>query len=37
MNYIIRAARENDCNELSELKHKVWQTTYYKDFRCFSS
>lgn len=28
MNYIIRLAREDDCNELAKLKHKVWQTTY---------
>ena len=28
MNYIIRLATEDDCNELAKLKHKVWQTTY---------
>lgn len=28
MNYNIRLANENDCNELSRLKHEVWETTY---------
>ena len=39
MNYIIRMARENDCNELSELKYKVWQTTYrgiYPDYKFYN-
>ena len=28
MSYIIRLANENDCKELSELKHQVWTETY---------
>ena len=28
MNYIIRLANQNDCKELSELKHQVWTETY---------
>ena len=28
MNYIIRLASEKDCNELSKVKHNVWETTY---------
>lgn len=28
MEYIIRLATENDCNQLSILKHNVWETTY---------
>jgi len=26
--YIIREANENDCKELSHIKHTVWETTY---------
>ncbi len=28
MNYIIRLAKEEDAEELSKLKHEVWNTTY---------
>ena len=28
MNYTIRLANQNDCKELSELKHQVWTETY---------
>lgn len=28
MSYIIRLAKEEDCNELSKLKHDVWNETY---------
>ena len=28
MGYIIRLATENDCEELSKLKHNVWEQTY---------
>ena len=28
MNYIIRLANKNDCQELSNLKHIVWEETY---------
>ena len=28
MSYIIRLAKEEDCNALSKLKHDVWNETY---------
>ena len=28
MNYNIRLSTEEDCDELSKLKHDIWETTY---------
>lgn len=36
MNYIIRLANDSDCEELSRLKHMVWEETYrgiYPDYK----
>lgn len=38
MSYIIRLAKEDDCNELSKLKQQVWIETYsgiYSDSRIY--